>query len=170
MAGACHRLLLSTGLLLLLGGCSGTPFGDQLSRSFSNPGAPTSGTAARPTANPAAPTSPGATASGGAAPATTTSGQPAIRATPTPAQDTKAMPATPPKQGAKTAAATTLQPVPYRVTIKLPSADPSAPAEVVTQALRAAGVSFEVEMIERVRGNGAAAPAAPVVTPAPAPR
>lgn len=80
------------------------------------------------------------------------------------------MPATPPKQGAKTAAATTLQPVPYRVTIKLPSADPSAPAEVVTQALRAAGVSFEVEMIERVRGNGAAAPAAPVVTPAPAPR
>jgi hypothetical protein len=167
MAGARHRLLLSAGLLLLLGGCSGTPFGDQLSRSFSNPGAPASGTAARLAANPAAPTTPGATASGGAAPATGTPGQPATRAAnPIPAQDTKATP----KQGAKTATATTLQPAPYRVTIKLPSADPSAPAEVVTQALRAAGVSFEVEMIERVRGNGAAAPAAPVVTPAPAPR
>ena len=152
MAGARHRLLLFTGLMLMLGGCSGTPFGDQLSRSFSNPGAPTSGTAARPTTNPAAP-------------ATGTSGQSATRANPTPVQDTKA---TTPKQAAKTAVATTLQPVPYRVTIKLPAADPSAPAEVVTQALRAAGVSFEVEMIERVPGT--AAPAAPVVTPAPAPR
>jgi len=68
------------------------------------------------------------------------------------------------------APASPLQPAPYRVTIKLPSADPSAPAEAVTQALRAAGVSFEVEMIERVGANGGPAPAAPVVTPAPAPR
>lgn len=49
-----------------------------------------------------------------------------------------------------------MAPAPYRVTIKLPSADPSAPAEVVTRALRAAGVSFEVETIERVRSGGAA--------------
>ena len=41
-------------------------------------------------------------------------------------------------------------PAPYRVTIKLPAADPSAPAEVLTQALRAAGLAFEVETIERV--------------------
>jgi hypothetical protein len=40
--------------------------------------------------------------------------------------------------------------VPYRLTIRLPSADPSAPAEVVTEALRRAGVPFEVETIERV--------------------
>jgi hypothetical protein len=39
----------------------------------------------------------------------------------------------------------------YRVTIKLPSVDPSAPAEALTKALRSAGLSFEVETIERVR-------------------
>jgi hypothetical protein len=146
------RLLLGTGVLLVLGGCSGTPFGDQLSRSFSNPAAPA--------ANPAAPT-------GG------TPGQPATSAKPTPAAEaTKPKPTATPQKTVPTAAVpgTTLQPAPYRVTLKLPAADPSAPAEVVTQALRAAGVSFEVEMIERVRANGPTASPAPVVTPAPAPR
>ncbi|MEC9029209.1 MAG: hypothetical protein VYB74_02855 [Cyanobacteriota bacterium] len=42
-------------------------------------------------------------------------------------------------------------PQPYRITIKLSAADPSAPAEAVTQALRMAGVTFEVETIERVK-------------------
>jgi hypothetical protein len=63
--------------------------------------------------------------------------------------------------------------VPYRLVLRLPGADPSAPAEAVTEALRAAGVSFEVEMVERVRGGeaaGAAGTAAPTATPAPAPR
>ena len=65
-------------------------------------------------------------------------------------------------------------PAPYRVTIRLPQADPSAPAEVVTEALRAAGVPFEVETIERM-GPGAATvptvvPPAPQVRPAPPPR
>ena len=41
-------------------------------------------------------------------------------------------------------------PHPYRITIKLSKADPAAPAEAVTKALRMAGVSFEVEMIELV--------------------
>ena len=62
---------------------------------------------------------------------------------------------------------------PYRVTLKLPGADPSAPAEVVTRALRAAGVPFEVETIERI-GNGTDAsssrPAALRSMPAPAVR
>ena len=40
-------------------------------------------------------------------------------------------------------------PLPYRVVLKLPAADPSAPAEAVTKALRAAGLPFEVETIER---------------------
>jgi hypothetical protein len=59
--------------------------------------------------------------------------------------------------------------VPYRITLKLPGADPSAPAEAVTEALRAAGLRFEVETIERIPTpeTGAAAPKA---TPAPAPR
>jgi len=42
---------------------------------------------------------------------------------------------------------------PYRITIKLSRADPSAPAEVVTQALRLAGVVFEVEKIERIESR-----------------
>ena len=40
-------------------------------------------------------------------------------------------------------------PQPYRITIKLSGANPSAPAETVTNALRKAGVQFEVEKIER---------------------
>ena len=39
---------------------------------------------------------------------------------------------------------------PYRITIRLASADPAAPAEVVTRALRNAQVSFSVERIERI--------------------
>ena len=41
-------------------------------------------------------------------------------------------------------------PQPYRITIKLSGANPSAPAEGVTDALRNAGVKFEVEKIERI--------------------
>ncbi len=41
-------------------------------------------------------------------------------------------------------------PQPYRITIKLSGANPSAPAESVTRALRKAGVKFEVERIELV--------------------
>ena len=39
---------------------------------------------------------------------------------------------------------------PYRITIRLAGADPSAPAEAVTQALRSSAVDFMVERIERV--------------------
>ena len=40
--------------------------------------------------------------------------------------------------------------LPYRVTIRLSGADPSAPAEAVTRALRNASVAFSVERIEAV--------------------
>ena len=40
-------------------------------------------------------------------------------------------------------------PQPYRIILKLSGANPSAPAETVTEALRKAGVQFEVEKIER---------------------
>ncbi len=40
-------------------------------------------------------------------------------------------------------------PQPYRIILRLSGADPSAPAETVTKALRKAGVQFEVEKIER---------------------
>ena len=38
---------------------------------------------------------------------------------------------------------------PYRIILRLSGANPAAPAETVTEALRKAGVQFEVEKIER---------------------
>ncbi|MFO7630237.1 MAG: hypothetical protein R6W06_12130 [Prochlorococcaceae cyanobacterium] len=144
--------------LALVAGCSGTPFGDRLARSFS-------GGAAAPDAAPAA---------GPEAPPAQPATQP-----PAPAAPGKPAPAKPPAPAAAPAAVAS-PPAPYRVTLKLPLADPSAPAEAVTRALRAAGVPFEVETIERVAGPSSAplvpsqTPAPPItpppITPAPAPR
>ena len=39
--------------------------------------------------------------------------------------------------------------LPYRIMIRLSAADPAAPAEGVTEALRRAGIGFEVETIEK---------------------
>ena len=146
MAGA-SRTFGSLLCALALAGCSGTRFGDQLARSFS-----------APPAQPAQPVSPAPN------PATATPASKA--AAPTAASPKKAEPK---PVEAKPAAVNPSKPAPYRITIQLPSADPSAPAEAVTEALRAAGVSFEVEMIERVGAAPTPAPA-PTVTPAPAPR
>ena len=44
---------------------------------------------------------------------------------------------------------TIFNPQPYRIILRLSGANPSAPAETVTEALRTAGVQFEVEKIER---------------------
>ena len=151
MAGA-GRTFGSLLCALALAGCSGTRFGDQLARSFS-----------APPAQPAQPVSPAPN------PATATPASKA--AAPTSAAPTAVSPkkAEPKPVEAKPAAVNPSKPAPYRITIQLPSADPSAPAEAVTEALRAAGVSFEVEMIERVGAAATPAPA-PTVTPAPAPR
>jgi len=40
--------------------------------------------------------------------------------------------------------------LPYRIMIRLSAADPAAPAEGVTEALRRAGIGFEVETIEKL--------------------
>ncbi len=151
MAGA-GRTFGSLLCALALAGCSGTRFGDQLARSFS-----------APPAQPAQPVSPAPN------PATATPASKAVA--PTSAAPTAASPkkAEPKPVEAKAAAVNPSKPAPYRITIQLPSADPAAPAEAVTEALRAAGVSFEVEMIERV-GAAATPAAAPTVTPAPVPR
>ena len=132
-------LLLAAGLT----GCSGTPFGDQLSRSFSSP--PAQAPAPTPAAKPAAEA---------AKPTTTPTTPPPAKTSDKPSDKPAPAPAAP------------LTPAPYRVTIKLPAADPSSPAEAVTDALREAGVAFEVETIERVPA-GTEAPAAPVRSPAP---
>ncbi len=176
--------LLAGCLAWLLAGCSGTPFGDRLGGSFSSPppttppgaangvsngattgaatgapntGAPTNGAPTK--AQKLAPTAPGAApapplgqsgasqgADGAAKPASKTGG-----VSPPQAPGTKQPPA----------AATNLQPVPYRITLKLPLTDPAAPAESVTQALRAAGLRFEVEMIERVQPASSSPSVAP---------
>lgn len=143
---------------VLLGGCSGTPLGEQLSRSFSAPtpaapgdGAPAATDATTPPATPGSPT---------AAPGTAT--PPGGATAPTAAQP-KA------QAGAAPLRAPVLSPAPYRITLKLAGADPAAPAEALTEALRAAGVPFEVEMIERVPSSGSAAAPAPTTTPAPVP-
>ena len=48
---------------------------------------------------------------------------------------------------------TIFNPQPYRIIIRLSGANPAAPAETVTEALRKAGVQFEVEKIERFDGG-----------------
>ncbi|MFU8886860.1 MAG: hypothetical protein ACNA8O_15575, partial [Cyanobacteriota bacterium] len=122
----CLVLLLAWPLVA----CSGTPFGDQLGDSFSEPAGP---------AEPAP--------AGSAAPAAPEA--PEVDQAPSPgAPGTPA--STPVSPVRPTPAAAEQAPAPYRLTLRLPAADPAAPAEAVTQALRAAGLAFEVEMIERV--------------------
>ena len=154
MTAVGRRSLVLVAGCLLLAGCNGTPFGDQLAGSFSAPPTP----APAPTPEPSGPKPP-----------------PPATATKTPASkgpDPKARPAAPqapsPSNSSPTNAAPS-KPAPNRITIQLPAADPAAPAEAVTEALRAAGLRFEVEMIERI-GSPAAPAAAPTVSPAPAPR
>ena len=156
-----------------LTGCSGTRFGDQLARSFSAPPAApatqaSSGTSteasksAQQSARPRGAATPSGTAPGGTA-------SPAAQATKAPAAGAAAGAAARP---VPRPSAPPSAPAPYRVTIRLPAADPSAPAEQVTEVLRAAGVPFEVETIERIGSSAGSAtsPVAPLRTPAPAPR
>ena len=149
-------LLLGSGLLIL-SGCSGTPLGEQLSRSFPTPAAPSGGTSATG-GNAAAPAAPGAAAAP-TNPIPTSPQPPQAAAGPAAAGASAATgPGTtagPTRGAAAGGAPAALPPATYRVVLKLPAADPAAPAELVTQALRAAGVRFEVETIERL-GDSAA--------------
>ena len=163
---ACRRLplLLAAGCAITLAGCSGTPFGDQLARSFSGApsGAQSPGGVKSPDSAKATDT---ATATNGNPAAATDSAKPAQAKPPAnqaPPARTQ-LPAPKPLPLPRPPA-----PADYRVTIKLPSVDPSAPAEALTKALRSAGLSFEVETIERVRPGSGTQGA--TVTPAPPPR
>ena len=55
-------------------------------------------------------------------------------------------------------------PQPYRITIRLSAADPAAPAEAVTRALRGSDVRFAVERIERIE-SAIVSPSPPTSTP-----
>lgn len=63
--------------------------------------------------------------------------------------------------------AMTRRTLPYRITIRLSSADPAAPAEGVTDALRKAGIGFEVETIEKISRAQSAVPMDEQPTPSP---
>ena len=174
-------------LLLLQTGCTGTQFGDGLSRSFPSPGSADQPAPQQGPAGPASQANPAPTMTGplptpvGLTPP---GGQPPVSGPAAPAQQsspvsgaTKTAAGSPPATGTPAMApgasqvrksAPAANPLPYRVTIRLPEADPSAPAEAVTKALRATGVAFEVETIERITTPGSALPATAAPSPAPA--
>ena len=140
--------------LVLVQGCAGSPLAEQFERSF----------------DPEVAGVPSSSSSPEAREVDTPSDQLKAK-NPTPAKDNEAvaeenvqarqpdpMPDKPvkvPEQtkdpGPEVVSAPTPRPsLPYRVTIRLSGADPSAPAEAVTRALRDASVAFSVERIEAV--------------------
>jgi len=165
------RLMLP---LLVLQGCAGNPVAQQLERSFDEPAAPASTppapatpatqtpkTATPKTATPQPPTSAAEPARDGGESADATI-DPEQRDQPkgdTPDKDQpegdqagngKEDSADPADDQAKDLPPSGLPQEPYRITIRLPGADPASPSDAVTRALRQAGVPFAVERIERI--------------------
>lgn len=172
------RALLWFGLpLVLVQGCAGSPVGEQLERSFDSPSTPVS-----------------ESEEAGEKPESVAVPQPSIKpvlstdAVDVPKADvpkvdvpevddaevTESKPADPPvktslsvEDNASTpeSAGTSEQaPQPYRITIRLSAADPAAPAEAVTRALRGSDVRFAVERIERIE-SAIVSPSPPTSTP-----
>ena len=172
------RALLWFGLpLVLVQGCAGSPVGEQLERSFDSPSTPVS-----------------ESEEAGEKPESVAVPQPSIKpvlstdAVDVPkanvpkvagpevddAEVTESKPADPPvktslsvEDNASTpeSAGTSEQaPQPYRITIRLSAADPAAPAEAVTRALRGSDVRFAVERIERIE-SAIVSPPPPTSTP-----
>ena len=130
----------------LLQACAGTPVAEQLERSFAVPEdrpmqvAPVQASKTSPTGD-----RPTGSAPEAASPAGPNSPTPAISA-PVSQDSQETVPETTPRP----TASQRLPQAPYRITIRLAGADPAAPAEAVTRALREADVGFAVERIERV--------------------
>ena len=130
----------------LLQACAGTPVAEQLERSF----AVSEDRPVQVSPAPVPVTSPTLDLPAVAAPETAS---PAASSAPTPTAsdgDVQDSPAPVPKQKTRPAASQMQPKAPYRITIRLAGADPAAPAEAVTRALREADVGFAVERIERV--------------------
>ena len=137
--------------LVLLQACAGTPLADQLEQSFTTlDGEP------QPESGPSSSTQPDtAVPVIQAAPVdepVETSARVSGQKDPDPVVETSPPETVPPKtvppQPVRTMPRQPL--APYRITIRLAGADPAAPAEAVTQALRSSAVDFMVERIERV--------------------
>ena len=147
-------------LLLALQACSGTTFGERLADSFDSPGAPA---AAEETAS----SNVEQEATSAVKEPERAEDQP-VKNKATAAKTSKAQTSeaktseqedeeTDPSEAKTPQEKTNVQPNPmpaeprpYRITIRLAAADPAAPAESVTDALRRAGIGFEVETIEKI--------------------
>ena len=145
--------------VVLLQACAGTPVAEQLERSFAVPEArPAQAAAPVPVVKtsptqaaapvPVVKTSPTVVSPSVASPTAATPSPPAAEAVSLPEATDATDPVPQPKT--RTVSAQRLPKAPYRITIRLAGADPAAPAEAVTRALREADVGFVVERIERV--------------------
>ena len=117
--------------VLLLQACGNTPLGQQLAESFDAPAETAPVAAPTPISAPKASQQPVQDGS----PKVPVRSQTPGEQVPRPRAIPKGKP---------------MDPQPYRITLRLSAADPSAPAEAVTRSLRDAGIDFEVETIERV--------------------
>lgn len=154
--------------LMLLQACDGTPLGQRLSDSFDGPSAqPSSEDAAQSVQVKAEPVE--------EAPVEKDSVKndpvkvEAVETKTGETTTTAAQPSTPEDVETKADLPRTMsrRTLPYRITIRLSSADPAAPAEGVTDALRRAGIGFEVETIEKISTAQSALPMDEQPTPSP---
>ena len=100
---------------------------------------------------PAPQTSPTKTSPTKTSPAAARPAEPAPKAVSRPeSQDTEKPKESVPEEEPRPAVSQPQPKAPYRITIRVAGADPAAPAEAVTRALRDADVGFAVERIERV--------------------
>ncbi|WP_415409709.1 hypothetical protein ACLM45_13145 [Synechococcus sp. A10-1-5-9] len=153
--------------LMLLQACDGTPFGQRLSDSFDGPSAqPSSEDAPQSVQVKAEPVEEAPVEKD---PVKNDPVKVEAVKTKTGETTTNPQPSTP--EDVETKAdlprAMTRRTLPYRITIRLSSADPAAPAEGVTDALRKAGIGFEVETIEKISRAQSAVPMDEQPTPSP---
>ncbi|WP_392347453.1 hypothetical protein [Parasynechococcus sp.] len=125
----------------LLQACAGTPVAEQLERSFAVPqDKPAQLAAPVPAVKTSPPVASPPTAERPFEPVPKPASQPEPEDAPEPV----------PQPKPRTVSSQRQPQEPYRITIRLAGADPAAPAEAVTRALRDADVGFAVERIERV--------------------
>lgn len=140
--------------LLVLQACASTPFGQQLSDSFNPQDAPSRSAPASSAPSSDVPSSevPSTVSPGADGQLKTEDGVVAS----TSSETDEASPETEDQSSQAAAQEIGEAPTvpertrPYRIILRLSAADPAAPAEGVTDALRRAGIGFEVETIEKV--------------------
>ena len=141
------RIVLPIGVVLLLQGCANSPIAQDLETRFSDPVPMTGQSVEGGTASASTPLSTASAAQ------ETTAG--VLEADDL---DTSDEPVAPELTVELSEDPSTIEPSsvppqqlqPYRITIRLSAADPSAPAEMVTRALRRSNVPFAVERIESI--------------------